>query len=87
MNSKRIRFETLRDLARQEQPPTLDVVDGVTERISTGLPELVSDWTLWGASGVSVAAAAAVLFLAIEQNVLFSDPLASWLQPFVVVLQ
>ncbi len=87
MNDRIPRFQALVERARHETPPPLDVVAQLAGRIAP-MPSSPAriERSLWNMAGLSVAAAAAVLFLAFQQGVLLEDPLADWLRPFVVVM-
>jgi hypothetical protein len=88
VSKNNIRFQTLVDRAQREPIPPLDIVDRVAERIAPApLSATRIEWSLWGAAGLSVAAAAAVLIIAFQQGVFFEDPLADWLRPLVVVMR
>jgi hypothetical protein len=88
MNGKRPRsFATLVELARREKAPAIDVADRVLDSVQAGPRDRSSDWTLWTASLVSAAAAAAALVLAGYQGVLSRDPLAEFLCCFIPLIQ
>lgn len=88
MNDKSIRFQTLVDRARQEAVPSIDVVPRVAERIASApSPAPSTDWALWSMAGMSVAVAVAVMVVSVQQGTLFTDPLADWLRPLVMVMQ
>ena len=88
MNDKTVRFQMLVDRARQEAVPSIDVVPRVAERIaSVPSPAPSIDWALWSMAGLSAAVAVAVVFVSVQQGALFTDPLADWLRPLVVVMQ
>ncbi len=86
MSDDHLRFETLVDRARGEQPPRVQVAAQVASRLATARRAASSDWTLWGATGLSVAAALVMVVLTMQQHALFSDPLTQWLCPLVVVM-
>lgn len=87
MTESRTKLESLVRQSRQEPEPSIDIVDKVVDRIMASTVPTAADWTLWGAVGLSVAAAAVVLVVALQQDVFLEDPLASWIRPLVVVMK
>jgi hypothetical protein len=90
MNASWNEFEELVRQARQEPIPPIDISDRVAESIRPRVRARVSeatDWTLWLASALSVAAAVLVMAWASYQGVLSADPLAELLSPVIPVIQ
>jgi hypothetical protein len=83
----RMNFAKLVEAARREQPPAIDVTDRVLNSVLSGRTTRSSDWSLWVASLVSVAAAAAVMTLAEYQGALAMDPLVELIRGFVPTIQ
>ncbi len=88
MNGKqRMDFAKLIEAARHEQPPPIDVTDRVLHSVMSAQAARSSDWGMWVASFVSVAAAAAVMTLAGYQGALTMDPLVELIRGFVPTIQ
>jgi anti-sigma factor RsiW len=87
MNANRKCWEHYAERARHEPVPPMDVTERIIRSLSPGVVPRTSDWPLWVATAVSVAAAIAVLLTASLSGALFDDPFARWLSPFLVVMQ
>ncbi len=86
-HAKRLPFSQLVERARQEQLPIVDVSESVLRRLHRQQLAAVSDWSMWAAAAVSVAAAAMVMVIASYQGALWLDPLSELIRPFTLVVQ
>ncbi len=84
---QRMNFAKLVEAARHERPPAVDVTDRVLASLMSGGATQSSDWGMWVASLISVAAAAAVMTLAGYQGALTVDPLVELIRGFVPTIQ
>ncbi|MHB8900236.1 MAG: hypothetical protein ACYC6Y_15915 [Thermoguttaceae bacterium] len=88
MSEKKIRLETLVELARREATAPIDVAGPVAARLaSAAATSDPVDWSLWSVAGLSVAAAAAVVLISLDHEVLWQDPLVEWFRPLMMVMQ
>ena len=87
MNAKPRTFAEWVDLARRDSPPAIDVADRVAASIAPRPWRAASDWPLWLACAVSVAAAIMVMAVAGYQGAFSMDPLADLFQPLVPIIQ
>jgi hypothetical protein len=80
-------FKILAAHAAREQVPELDVTAGVLRRIRAARPqrELEMPWLIF--SGVSLAAAAVVLMVAVQSWAPLVDPLSGLFDPLTMVIQ
>lgn len=85
--NRRMDFAKLVEAARYEQSPAIDVTDRVLNSVMSAKATQSSDWGMWVASFVSVAAAAAVMTLAGYQGALTMDPLVELIRGFVPAIQ
>ena len=87
MNSLQ-RFEYLAERARGEQAPALDVSWQVMRAIRVSPPQFeLHRPLLAAAAGLSLVAASAVLALAVENWLTWSDPLSGFISSVTLVLQ
>jgi len=87
MSREERRFEALARKARQESIPAIDVAGRVVAEIEARPAVPAIEWWFWGAAGLSVAAAVAVLLLSHQHDVLVQDPLDEWLSLLTLVIK
>lgn len=87
MSGRHRQFAELVSQARRERIPPLDVSARVAHSLQPRVSARAAEWPLWIAAALSVTAALVMLGVALQQGVLFSDPLADCLRPFVLVMQ
>jgi len=86
MSERRMQFQSLVDLARQEPTPPVGVADRVAERIERNKTRLENDWPTWPAVGLSVAAAMMMMAFLMQEGISWSDPFGDWLSSLTLVM-
>jgi len=74
MNDPLDHFERLADQARNEPIPPIDISARVMETVRRRAAPLSTDWPMWIAAGLSVAAAVVVMLIALRSGAFTSDP-------------
>jgi len=86
MSDDRLRWTTLVEKAKREATPTIDVADRVARRIVDRASLPSSDWPIWAATGLSVAAALLMTVAVQLLGVSLSDPFGDWMSSFFLVM-
>lgn len=86
MSEDWVNWETLVKRARSESAPSLDVTDRVARRLARTSTPRVSDWPVWSAAGLSVAAALLMMVTVDQLGISFEDPIDNWLSSLLLVI-